>query len=135
MSSTLTQSAICHTARFQAAPRSPSATVVSAHGELDAVNAQQFADFAVSHAGCGLILDLIEVEFFSTAGFSALHTLNVRCAEADLEWTLVPSAAVRRLLQICDPDATLPTSETVAAALDTLGGQTQPLLQLVAEAS
>lgn len=135
MSSILSQSAICHTARFRAAPRSPSATVVSAHGEIDAVNAQQFADFAVSHAGCGLILDLSGVEFFGTAGFSALHTLNVRCAEVDVRWTLVPSAAVRRLMQICDPDGTLPSSDTVAAALDLLSEQTRPLLQLVAEAS
>lgn len=120
----------CHTARFEAATRQSSTTVVTAHGDLDAANAQQFADFALRHTGQQLLLDLTGVEFFGTAGFSALHTLNVRCAGADIEWVLVPSPAVGRLLRICDPDATLPCAETVEAADAALRGG---LLKLVAE--
>ncbi|KUI31193.1 anti-anti-sigma factor [Mycobacterium sp. IS-1496] len=127
--------ATCHTAGFEAAALPPSTAVVTARGELDAANAQLFADFALQHAADALILDLSEVEFFGTAGFSALHTLNVRCAEADITWVLVPSAAVSRLLRICDPDATLPCAETVEAARTALQDRTRPLLQLVAEPS
>ncbi|KUI23800.1 anti-anti-sigma factor [Mycobacterium sp. IS-1742] len=141
MSSSITQPAsppereVRHTAEFEAAVLPPSTTAVTARGELDAANAQHFADFALQHAAGALMLDLSGVEFFGTAGFSALHTLNVRCAEADIAWILVPSAAVSRLLRICDPDATLPCSETVEAARIALQDQARPLLQLVAQPS
>lgn len=128
-----TEPTICHTARFEASAPLPSTTVVTVAGELDAANARDFADFALLHAGGALIVDLAGVEFFGTAGFSALHTLNVRCAGADINWILVPSAAVSRLLRICDPDATLPWSESVETALTALQGEPRPLLQLVAE--
>jgi anti-anti-sigma factor len=144
MSSSLTQSAshsdpgirhaaTCHAARFEAAALPPSTTVVAVHGELDAANSRHFADFALQYADGELVLDLSGVHFFGTAGFSALHTLNVRCAGADIHWILVPGAAVSRLLRICDPDATLPWSETVETALTALRGDAGPLLQLVAE--
>jgi anti-anti-sigma factor len=84
---------------------------------------------ALRHPCTALVLDLTGVEFFGTAAFSALHTLNVRCARGGTDWILVPSAAVRRLLAICDPDATLPT----AATPDTAATQLQPSLQLVAQ--
>ncbi|WP_197374203.1 STAS domain-containing protein [Mycolicibacterium baixiangningiae] len=128
-------STICHTARFAAATPQPSTTVVTAHGELDAANAQHLADFALQQAERALVLDLSGVAFFGTAGFSALHTLNVRCASANIGWVLVPSAAVSRLLRICDPDATLPWSDTVQSALSALPGEARPLLQLVAKPS
>ena len=50
--------------------------VITAHGELDAANAQEFVDYALRHAAHidRLVLDLTGVEFFGTAGFSALHT-------------------------------------------------------------
>ncbi|BBZ06710.1 hypothetical protein MDOR_08790 [Mycolicibacterium doricum] len=128
-----TNTVTCHTARFEAAAPLPSTTVVTAHGELDAVNAQPLADFALQRANHALVLDLSEVEFFGTAGFSALHTLNVRSG-ADIDWVLVPSTAVSRLLRICDPDGALPQSETVDAAVTALHGAPRPsLLQLVAE--
>lgn len=124
------------TAHFEAVTASqPSATVVTTRGELDAANSQHFSDFALRHAAGALVLDLTGVEFFGTAGFSALHTLNVRCAGAGIDWILVPSAAVSRLLRICDPDAALPWSETVDSALAALEGGARPLLQLVAEPS
>ncbi|TFV58635.1 anti-sigma factor antagonist [Mycobacterium sp. PS03-16] len=124
---------ICHTARFGARPATPSIAVVTAHGEIDAANTRQFVDYALDCAGAAVIVDLTGVEFFSTAGFSALHTLNVRCAGAGVDWTLVPSAAVSRLLRICDPDATLPCATDVDAAVAALREKARPLLQLVAQ--
>jgi anti-anti-sigma regulatory factor len=114
----------CHTAHFSARWPHPAIAVVSAHGELDAANAQDFAAYALQR-----------IEFFGTAGFSALHTLNVRCAGEGVDWAMVPSRAVGRVLQICDPDATLPVATGVETALADFAGEPRPLLQLVPETS
>jgi anti-anti-sigma factor len=123
----------CHTAHFATRSLHHSLAVVSAHGELDAANAQEFVDYALRHAAHidGLVLDLVGVDFFGTAGFSALHTLNVRCVAEKIEWALAPSRAVIRLLRICDPDSTLPICDSVQAALAAVQGEPRRLLQLV----
>lgn len=108
-----------HTARFTA-EWGPSCVVITAHGELDASNANHLADYVqrcAAHAE-SIILNLTGLEFFGTAGFSALHTINVRCAGADVRWTVVPSRAVSRLLRICDPDNTLPLAASVPDGRD-----------------
>ena len=118
-----------HTARF-AAEWGPACVVITVHGELDASNANQLADYVQRCAAHtkSVILNLGDVEFFGTAGFSALHTINVRCAGADVRWAVVPSKAVSRLLRICDPDNALPLAESV---LDSLDDRPRPLFQLV----
>jgi anti-anti-sigma factor len=107
--------------------------VISAHGELDASNAGQLADYAQRFAAesPSLVLDLSGLEFFGTAGFSALHTINVRCASADMRWAVVPSRAVSRLLRICDPDNALPIATSAAAVAE--NGGPRGLLQLVSQ--
>jgi anti-anti-sigma factor len=109
--------------------------VITAHGEVDAANAQAFVDYALRHAAHTdrLVLDLTGVDFFGTAGFSALHTLNVRCAAEKIEWALAPSAAVTRLLRICDPDSALPICTSVETALSAVQGEPRRLLQLVSQ--
>ena len=126
-----------HTASFATRWLQPAVAVITAHGELDASNAQDFVDYTLRHAARTqrLALDLSGVDFFGTAGFSALHTLNVRCAGAGVEWVLVPSNAVSRLLRICDPDSALPIAATVPAALSRLQAEQRRLLQLVSEPS
>jgi anti-anti-sigma factor len=123
----------CHTAHFATRWLQPSTAVITAHGELDAANAQQFVDYALRHTARTdrLVLDLTGVGFFGTAGFSALHTLNVRCAAEKIEWAMAPSRAVTRLMQICDPDSTLPICDSVDAALAAVQGAPRRLLQLV----
>jgi anti-anti-sigma factor len=124
----------CHSAYFAMRWLHPSILIVSAHGELDAANAQEFVEYALQHTDAvkRLLLDLAGVEFFGTAGFSALHTLNVRCAAIGADWAMMPSKAVMRLLGICDPDATLPVAPTIETALAVIHGEPrQPLLQLV----
>jgi anti-anti-sigma factor len=125
-----------HSARFTAESHS-SRVVVTAHGELDASNASQLADYVESCAAhstsvIAVIVDLSNLEFFGTAGFSALHLINVRCAGAHLRWAVVPGKAVSRLLRICDPDNTLPL---VASADAPLSGHENPepngLFQLI----
>jgi anti-anti-sigma factor len=119
------------TARF-AAHWGPSAVVVTADGELDAANAVQLADYVQRCAAHSewVILDLTGLEFFGTAGFSALHTINVRCAGAGVQWTVVPNHVVSRLLQLCDPDHALPICDSVTS--DAAGSrEPRRLLQLV----
>ena len=129
----LTEPADCHTAHFATRWLQPSTVVITTHGELDAANAQEFVDYALRHAGHTdrLVLDLTGVDFFGTAGFSALHTLNVRCAAEKIEWAMAPSPAVTRLMRICDPDSALPISDSVDAALTSVQGEPRRLLQLV----
>ena len=62
-----------------------------------------------------------------------MHTLNVRCAAVGVEWVLVPSNSVRRLMKICDPDSTLPIAATMPAGLAQLRAEQRRLLQLVSE--
>lgn len=106
------------TARF-VARWGRSGGVISVHGELDAANADEFAD-QLRHcaAGCDwLIVDLSDLQFIGTAGFSALQRINVGCAQTDVSWAMVPGVATRRLLRVCDPHATLPTAESIGVAL------------------
>ncbi|MDT5329726.1 MAG: hypothetical protein QOF31_1023 [Mycobacterium sp.] len=125
----------CHTAHFATRWLQPAMAVITAHGELDAANAQEFVDYALRHAAHTdrLVLDLTGVEFFGTAGFSALHSVNVRCAAEKIEWAMAPSSAVTRLLRICDPDSALPICDGVDTALSAVQGEPRRLLQLVSK--
>jgi anti-anti-sigma factor len=123
-----------HSARFTAQP-APFGVVIIAHGELDASNANQLADYVercVAHS-TAVVVDLSGLDFFGTAGFSALHLINVRCAGANQRWAVVPSEAVSRLLRICDPDSTLPLVDSVTAFRDADGEDHGPnrLFQLI----
>jgi hypothetical protein len=71
----------------------------------------------------GLILDLRDLDFFGTEGFSALHRISVCCAAPGIAWAVVPSAAVSRVLRIGDPQGLLPTASTVEAAMATVRDQ------------
>ena len=125
----------CHGAHFATRWLHPSMAIITAHGELDAANAQAFVDYALRHAPQTehLVLDLSGLDFFGTAGFSALHSVNVRCAGEKIQWAVVPSTAVTRLLRICDPDCALPISASVEEALSAVQGEPRRLLQLVSK--
>ncbi len=121
-----------HSARFSA-EWDTARVIITAHGELDASNAAQLADYfdlCIAHS-TPLVLDLSELKFFGTAGFSALHLINVKCAGANLRWAIVPGKAVSRLLRICDPDHTLPLIESVHALPDADDEDQNRLFQLV----
>ena len=131
----LSETTSCHTADFATRWLQPSMAVITAYGEIDAANAQEFVDYALRHAAHidRLVLDLTGLDFFGTAGFSALHTVNVRCAAEKMDWALAPSPAVTRLLRICDPDSALPICDSVEAALAAVQGEPRRLLQLVSK--
>ncbi len=114
-----------HTARFDTRWTMSSVAIVSAFGDIDGSNASTLTDYALVNAWrCrGLILDLSGLKFCGTEGFSALHRVSVRCARAEIGWMVVPGAAVSRLLRLCDPHGSLPTVDTVCAALANLQDQ------------
>lgn len=126
-----------HTARFTTHWPDETIGIITVEGELDASNCAAFADHVDDCAteGTHLVLDLSPLTFFGTAGFSSLHTINVRCANASARWAMVTGEAVSRLLRVCDPDHTLPVADSVPAAIELLDGEPRRLLQLVAEPS
>ena len=83
---------------------------ISVDGEIDASNSADMLEYVFRRgANCrSMILDLKNVSFFATAGFSALQTLDMRCTRAEVSWMLVPSRAVSRVLSVCDPRRILP---------------------------
>ncbi|OBI45520.1 STAS domain-containing protein [Mycobacterium sp. E796] len=111
--------------------------VLTVDGELDAANADQLAIYAQRSVRRArrIIVDLRGLEFIGTAGFSALHRINVACSAAQVHWAMVPSPAVARLLRICDPDGTLPVTTPQAEPLlrpaRAERDGSRPLLQLV----
>ena len=102
-----------------------SVAVISAHRHIDASNADTLTEYTLGHLmRCrGLILDLRDLDFFGTEGFSALHRVSVRCAHAGTGWAVVPSEAVCRVLRIGDPQGLLPAAGTVEAAMATIQGR------------
>lgn len=127
----------CHTAHFASRWLPTSTAVVTAHGEIDAVNAMDFVDYALRDVDqmTGLVIDLTGIKFFGSAGFSALDALNARCTADGINWAVAASRAVSRLLRICDPDSTLPVHRGLDTAIGAVTGETRALLQLVAEPS
>ena len=127
---------LSHTAQF-GARWSSSGTVITVNGELDAANADQLAAYVHRsiRRSTRVILDLRGLEFIGTAGFSALHRINVACSGAQVHWAMVTSPAVSRLLRICDPDGALPVTTPRAEPLlkptRPYGEGLRPLLQLV----
>lgn len=107
----------------------PATAVISVHGELDASNAAELTECGIRHSRPSgqLVLDLTAVEFFGAGCFACLHTLNVRCAGENIDWVLIPSTAVSRVLGICDPAHALPTSTGLPAALSRLRSQPRQL--------
>ncbi|MFI5509546.1 STAS domain-containing protein [Mycobacterium sp. NPDC051804] len=132
----LIERAESHMAHFAIRWLPPKTAVVTAHGEIDAANAQQLVDYAMRHSDRidRLVLDMSGIDFFGTSGFSALHSLNVRCAGESIIWASVPSPAVARLERICDPESALPFFSGVDSALSAVQGEPPPLLQLVPQA-
>lgn len=130
---TIAEANECHTAHFASRELEPGTTVVAAFGEIDAANALEFVAYALRDGEHieRLVVDLTGVEFFGTAGFSALHTLNVRTAGEDIYWAMTPSVSVKRLLRICDPDAALPVFDSIEAAVEAVRARPAPSLKLV----
>jgi anti-anti-sigma factor len=91
---------------------------VTAEGEVDAFNARDLAEYVERSldSATRLIVDLRDLQFFGTQGFSTLHTVNVSCSRRGVSWVVIPGAEVERLLRICDPGGGLPVAATLEKA-------------------
>lgn len=109
--------------------------LITAEGSVDAANAEDLGEYLlrVARRNVSMILDLSGLEFFGTAGFSALKAVSAHSEQPGARLFTVPSGAVARVLRICDPQGGLPTVGTVDAAMATLQGEPQPVLALVAQ--
>ncbi len=67
-----------------------------------------------------LVLDLSEVAFFGTAGYSLLHRLETLARHAARDWVVVSGPEVQRLLRVCDPDRSFPVASNIVSAVATL---------------
>ncbi len=93
--------------------------LIGVRGDIDATNRHAFGRFVHHHTRISkqLILDLTAVDFFGSQGFTALDYASVQCARRDVDWMIVGSRPVLRILRICDPDGELPVVADFPAAL------------------
>ena len=100
----------CGRATFAARRLSTSRLAVAVIGDIDANNGRGLGRFVEQHTGISrqLVLDLRAVDFAGTQAFTALYYISVHCARSDVDWIIVASHPVRRLLSICDPEGELP---------------------------
>jgi anti-anti-sigma factor len=112
----------CGRATF--AVRHPSATraAVAVVGDVDALNARELGHYIERHTHLSkqLVLDLRAVDFFGSQAFTALYYVSVYCARSDVDWIIVGSPPVRRLLSICDPESELPLVDDLSSGLTRL---------------
>ena len=94
--------------------------LVTVRGEVDATNSRILASYVERQiaGSTRLVLDLTVIEFFGTAGFAALHNINVICAGNGISWVLKVGPQLRRFLRICDPDNLLPLEDSAVKHLD-----------------
>jgi len=109
----------CGKATFSVRRLSPSRHAVAVVGDIDAQNGRSLGRFVEEHTGISrqLVLDLRAVDFAGTQAFTALYYISVHCARNDVDWIIVGSHPVRRLLSICDPDGELPLVDDLTAGL------------------
>lgn len=120
-------------ARFTRSAVGPSLELIAATGEIDAANALALGRFVEAELDrtSRLVVDLRELTFFGTQGFSILHRINVMCSRHAVNWVVVPGVEVDRLLRICDPDACLPVAESLDEAIATATRPPRSHLRLV----
>jgi anti-anti-sigma factor len=106
-------------ATFSVRRASATRMVVAVVGDLDAVNARALGRYVENHVRLSkqLVLDLRAVDFAGGQAFTALFYISVHCARGDVDWIILGSHPVRRLLSICDPDGELPLADDLLSGL------------------
>lgn len=95
---------------FHVVRTEPGTVVVTARGEIDASNTDEFAEIiqCALPVARRLVLDCSRVTFFAVEGFSTLQRVKVMCARVDVGWVLIPSAPVSRVLALCSGSPAAP---------------------------
>jgi anti-anti-sigma factor len=122
-----------HEATFTSRPIGTSMVLHGVTGEIDAANASDlFAHVEANLGDAGkLILDLRELTFFGTQGFSVLHRINVTCSRRGITLVVVSGPEVDRILRICDPAGGLPVARSLEAAVNAAASPPPTHLRLV----
>jgi anti-anti-sigma factor len=109
----------CGKATFSTRRTSDTRIVVAVVGDLDAVNARALGRYVEGHLRHSkqLVLDLRAVDFAGSQAFTALFYVSVHCARGDVDWVILGSHPVRRMLSICDPAAELPLADDLLSGL------------------
>ena len=109
----------CGRATFAVRRLSPTRVAVAVVGDIDAVNGRALARYVECHTGSSkqLVLDLRAVDFVGTQVFTALYYISVHCARRDVDWIIVGSPPLQRLLAICDPEGELPLVDDLPSGL------------------
>ena len=97
------------------------------HGRDRCVNGRELGRYVERHTRISkqFVLDLRAVDFFGGQAFTALYYISVYCARSDVDWIIVGSPPVRRLLAICDPESELPLADDLPSGLARLDRLTQ----------
>ncbi|ORW05918.1 STAS domain-containing protein [Mycobacterium kyorinense] len=95
------------------------ATVVTISGAVDAMNVERVSEYSRHFvlSDKPLILDLSGVDCLASDGIRLLYRIDDDCRAAGVEWALIASPAVSRVLQITNDDGMFPTAESVHEAL------------------
>jgi anti-anti-sigma factor len=95
------------------------ATVVTISGAIDVMNVDQVAECCKRFIlpDKPLILDLSDVNCLAAQGIRFLYRIDDGCAAARLEWALVASPAVTRILRITDDEDRFPVVDSAHEAL------------------
>ena len=122
----------CGRAVFTAQELTDARVLIGVRGDVDATNRHALGRFVQRHIRVSkqLVLDLSAVDFFGSQGFTALYYASVHCARRDVDWLVVGSKTVLRILRICDPHGELPVVGNLAdglARLDHVAKCRQPL--------
>jgi anti-anti-sigma factor len=109
----------CRRATFSVRRSAPTRVVVAVVGDIDALNARDMGRYVERHIRLSkqLVLDLRAVDFAGTQAFTALYYISVHCARGDVDWIIIGSHHVRRLLSVCDPEGELPVVDDLVAGL------------------
>jgi anti-anti-sigma factor len=122
-----------HEASFTSCPIGTSMVLHGVAGEIDAANASDLSAYVEANLGDAgkLILDLRELTFFGTQGFSVLHRINVTCSRRGVTLVVVSGSEVDRILRICDPAGGLPVARSLEAAINAAASPPPTHLRLV----
>lgn len=107
-----------HGARLRAHARSR-ATVAVVSGQIDACNADWVREMLrrCVVVGTAFVLDMSGVDFLAVQGLNALAALDDDCREAGVEWALIASPALYRVVGVGGRDDSLPVVSSLAEAL------------------
>jgi anti-anti-sigma factor len=94
-------------------------TVVALSGEIDALNAEPVASYLHEFASGdrALVLDFSGVGFLGVDGLEGLFALGETCDRLGVDWALVTSHSVRRLLRAGDRERRLPAVGSMVEVL------------------